>query len=311
MAAPRRVVSYSEIDTWRQCPLKWVLGYKERWIPPGGGGSIHTDRGTAFHSVLECRYTVIKSFQKGTEPKPFSPAAWVLVLQKARTAVVELIQTMDEPELMQWMYDGYCEANDDADRYWWVEEVEGRKLMVLPHPTGGASRFVLKTKIDLVIRDMSKVGNPRIIVDHKSGTNLPSGRELDLDDQFGLYELTYRLEGIPVLGTVYNAMRTKQNVADFPNYSGKQKPQTLEDRHRRVWMKRSNNELKAIAVDAYWAIDTAYSAQTEKKPYSSPDPRNCGWKCDFSDPHVAARKMGMPVPVLLVQTGYKQNFERH
>lgn len=319
MAAGRITISYSELDSFRMCPLKHQLGYKERWIPPGGGGSDATDKGSAFHAVLEAHYLEIKAAYERCEQwqgieKPFTMnhMQWTLAkLAAKKAAAKKAAEQGDWAELVWWMYEGYVERWAFEEKTWWVESVEGREELVLPNPTGGRSKFILKTKIDLTVRLLNVAGFPRYIVDHKSGANLPADRELDLDDQFGLYEVVYRLSGRAVLGTIYNAMRTQRNQADFPGFTGKAEPQTLEQRHKRYRMKRSADELKQIAIEAYNAANWAYSPGLEKAMFSSPDPRQCGWKCDFVDPHIAARKIGVHPRVIMSRIGYTQNFERH
>lgn len=311
MAARRIVVSYSEIDTLRQCPLKHLLAYKERWVAPGGGGSEASDKGTEWHLVAQAHYGAIRDAQPEGRPRRPTDAQWMVTLAKARIAAQKVIPTLEHADLIQWMYDGYVERWGKADQNWWVVGVEDRSEIVLPNPAGGASKFILKTRIDLIVRDLTQPGYPIYIVDHKSSKDLPSNRELDLDDQFGLYEVLMRLAGDKVLGTVYNAIRTQRNQADFPGYSGKSVAQTLDGRHKRHRMKRPDVELRQIAVEAYYAAEWAYSPVLDRKRFSSPDPRQCGWKCDYVDQHIAARKIGVHPREILARTGFTQNFERH
>ena len=52
MANNKIVVSYSELDTFRQCPMKHALAYKQRWTRPVEEGSpLNKDRsGEVFSS---------------------------------------------------------------------------------------------------------------------------------------------------------------------------------------------------------------------------------------------------------------------
>ena len=57
---PTRTVSYSEIDSARQCLLKHQFGYKERWQPPTEGRALV--RGKLWHNVMEDHYRAIKTW---------------------------------------------------------------------------------------------------------------------------------------------------------------------------------------------------------------------------------------------------------
>ncbi len=86
-------------------------------------------------------------------------------------------------------------------------------------------------------------------------------------------------------------------------------PMQLSDRFRRVQTFRGERELENIAADA---LHTAQAAYREGNPvYSSPDPQQCGWKCDFLEPHLAARKGQASMPVILKDFGFHQREAKH
>lgn len=295
------VVSYSELDAFRQCPLKHTLAYKERWVSATTAAALR--RGSTWHSMSEAHYLEIKAAQReddihhGWRDDPRAEAG---LLQRCSDAAMKALAEAGMPEeevdLLSWMYEGYVKKWG-LDRTWLVLAVEHNALVPLLEPSGRKSRFRIKVKIDLVVRRLDLPGTPIQIVDHKSGSRLPSGKELDIDDQFGLYEWAMRAVGKQVLGSIHNAARTQRNKGPMP----------LEDRFARHPMARGQEELSNIAADA---LLVAKASRRAGEPYSSPNPDQCKWKCDFLGPHLAARK-GADIRQVLAGMGFSQNFERH
>lgn len=310
----REIVSYSELDTFRQCPLKHYLAYVQRWKKETTSPALA--RGTAWHAILEAHYGCIAEIQATGDVRVLSLKEQAVAKRNAFDAVQLVIRDCglddEEKDLLIWMYDGYVEMYG-VDPDWWIVAIEYAEPVVLPNPTGGYSRFELKTKIDLVVRDLSLPGHPYKIVDHKTASNLPTDKELDLDDQFGLYELAVTAAGVwPILGTIYSASRTRQNLGDKPGADTKKnKPQTLEQRFYRHRMTRGPAELAAIGADAYNAALASRSALNKAHPYASPNTDQCKWKCDFLEQHLAARKIGCTVEDVLSKGGFVQDFTRH
>lgn len=302
------IVSYSELDTYRQCPLKHLIAYRERWTKPQPEDS-PLAKGTLWHAVMERHFLAIQKLQHGelTEQE---------ALDGTSIGIAELLwdqKTGEQSEvqsLIWWMYKGYVERYR-LDPQWEVLAVEQKFQQRLPNADGTPSRYILKGKLDLVVRDRKT--RKIWIVDHKSGANLPSEMELDLDDQFGLYLWLLRSAGIDVIGVIHDAARTTRNTADHDGYDGKLKPQTLEQRMRRTLMSRGQRELDAIGRDA-WAVAVNAYPEAAGRPalplYTSPDPRQCGWKCDYLDAHLITRK-GRNLQTALAELGFEQNYERH
>lgn len=293
------VVSYSELDTYRQCPLKHMLSYKERWTKPPAEGS-PLSRGSLWHAVMEAHYLSFKADDEAGKPRSLS---------RARLAVDAFIYgekgaQSEDQVLIEWMYEGYVDHHGTDDN-WEILAVEYRLAERLHED----DVFVLKAKLDLIIRDRDT--NKVWIVDHKSGKDLPGEFELDLDDQFGLYQWLLERRGLKVIGSIHNAARTTRNMGDMPDPPKGKTPQTLEQRHRRTLLNRGILELENISLDAYAVAQHAYPTEGRELPvYSSPDVRQCGWKCDFKEIHLITRK-GRPLDVVLPQYGFVQDFTRH
>ncbi|WKW85432.1 Cas4 family exonuclease [Microbacterium phage Milani] len=308
-----QVVSYSELDTYRQCPLKWVLSYKERWSKTPDEDSPLT-KGSLWHEVMEAHYLAIQAMQRG---KPQDEALDDLAAKLSRLLWDGPNQSANQ-KLIWWMYQGYLEKYG-YDPDWEVLGVEVKFQARLVGPNG-PSPYIVKGKLDLVVRHR-KTGKIWII-DHKSGANLPSLMDLDVDDQFGLYAWLLREAGIDVLGVIHNAARTTMNVGDDPDNWDPEtgeplkkgiKRQTLDQRMHRTLMNRGKRELDGIGRDAWAVASNAYpelSGLDSLPLYSSPDPRQCGWKCDFLEAHLVARK-GRPIRSALEEFGFVQRFERH
>lgn len=317
--ADRIVVSFSEIDTYRDCPLKHQLAYVDRWQKePEEGGPLA--RGSRWHEVMAVHYQTIRG-----------KASWLVddgvefgtkaILQLARTRIEEAGWFEgDEGELSRWMYDGYVEQFG-VDPQWEIlavehkaelplltsKEVAARQELIEDHdyrqmgvPTSLAPlpdvRFWVKVIIDLVIRD--RMTGKLWIVDHKSAKDLNKKIDLELADQFGIYTAGCRALGRKVLGSMYNGART---------YRLKTKAQPLDERFKREMMYRTDTELDNLIIDFRAAAEAAYS---DRPIFSSPNPRDCSWKCDFRDAHLAARK-GVPIEAALLDFGMRQNKERH
>jgi hypothetical protein len=205
------------------------------------------------------------------------------------------------------MYEGYVEKWGLDDR-WEVLVVEYKTVVPLRYaPTktgrpGRMSKFDLKMIIDLVIRDRD---TGRIwIIDHKSHANLPKARELELDDQFGLYTWGLRQLGHKIFGCIYNTARTTRNKGDFQENldewhrkkAAGEKPgalpkqQTLDERYDRYLMNRTVPETDAAAQDALSTALNLYSKANRGERHTNSD--TCRWKCDYTEACLLGRKTG-------------------
>lgn len=305
------IVSYSELDTFRQCPLKHLLAYKQRWTKPKAEDSA-LGKGTLWHKVMEAHYGVIKRHQEAPEQR-LSPQYERQILAEAQDKATDLMFDPDTgkqtevQELMQWMYAGHVEQYG-IDREFSVVGIELGPHVPLPWPDGRPSHYILKTKLDLLVKDSF---GQLWIIDHKSGANKPSEFEMQIDDQFGLYQWAMEALGYEVAGSIHSYARTTRNTGDHEGAAAKYKPQTLDQRFERFYLNRSKRELKALADDAFAAARNAYPPQGKTLPlYSAPDPRNCGWKCDFKEAHLMLRE-GMDLKYVMQSEGFAQDFTRH
>lgn len=299
------IVSYSELDTFRQCPLKHHLAYKMRYTKPVKEGSA-LQKGSLYHAVMELHFKMIKAEQdKYGKPGRIPLKREKGLLAEIHDAVKELLfddrtgeYISEVHDLIHWMYRGYVEKWG-INREWKIIAIEHQIVVPLRDARGRRTRYHIKMKIDLLVMDR-KTGQ-LWVVDHKSGANLPTQMDLEIDDQFGLYTWGMREVGRPVQGSIHLANRTQRNKSFMP----------LDTRLSQTYLNRSEKELTNLALDAYYAAYAAYPPKGQKPPrYSSPDPRSCGWKCDFKEPHLLMRTGRNPDAVMR-EYGFRINRTRH
>lgn len=204
----------------------------------------------------------------------------------------------EEVELLEWMYEGYWDRYE-LDSNWKVLAVEYAGIVPLFGEGGAKTRFRLKAKIDLVVEDE----RGRLwLVDHKTHATLPKDKDLDLDDQFGLYAHVLRQMGRPVFGIIYNTARTKKNIV---------KTQTLAERFDRYYMTRTDTELDTIAREALATVRTAYNKQANLgERHTNTD--TCRWRCPYTEACLMGRKTDdARERGFLRDIGFTQEHERH
>lgn len=286
------------MGSYRQCPHKHQLEYRERWQSPSRSAALA--KGTLFHKVMEAHYRGLQMTPRTGRHSP-ERLAQARGLAMAQLSAFRLAGTDPEiVDLVEWMYAGYIELyGDDPD--WEVVEVERQFIVPLRTASGQRSRFAVKMAIDLLVKDWS-MGGRLWLVDHKSGRDLPAKKEVDLSDQFGVYVWSLRQLGIQVFGCQWNAARTQRN---------KSKPQPVEERFSRTLISKTAVELDMVARDMYASARQAYSARNLAERHADPD--TCNWKCQYLDACLLGRKTGSDVRErnFLIDAGFRQDFERH
>lgn len=267
-------ISYSELQTFRQCPLKWHAQYVLRLSPPTEKPALRF--GTAWHSLLEGHYQVLKEWQD----RPSRPGHDTLVKMCREGARAQLATNCardgdldgEQMDTLRWMYEGYLQTYD-LDPDWTILAVEagGR----VPLIAKGAERVDLKYRADLIVQDR-RHGNIWI-VDFKTAKGKDASgayhqRDMELDDQFGLYQGAISMllpvkQRLDVFGCVYARSRTDRLKRDM----------TLEERHGRHPTFRSDIEIEAVLQDARRTWQAMRAARrdyerTGREPYSAPEP---------------------------------------
>jgi hypothetical protein len=313
------IISPSELEVMRQCPLRHSLLYGERWTKKVTDESHPLAFGTLWHLVLEEHYLAIQKEQQQAHRelgdwRRFDHARAEDLAATAALSVMHGVTDESVASLLAWMYDGHVELFG-VDPEWQIMAVEHMGEVALPGPPGvdtGGLTFRLKFKMDLIVKWLGR----RWIVDNKSCKNLPNGLELDLDDQFGLYNWAGNQMDLNVFGTMHNAARKLQLKGDVTG----ENPSALENRFRRTPLTRGKDELDRIALEAWQDAVIRYRGLEEVNKLKAagldieaprhPSPMTCGWKCDFTEACIAGRK-GVSIRDYIARKGYKQDFTRH
>ncbi len=297
--AKTKEVSFSEIDTYRQCRLKWQLSYLEKWQTDETSPAL--SRGTLFHSVMEDHYGRIKDaydkhgehLYRRVETDPSLVEALKRQVKRTWLFDPDTGAQSEQQELVEWMYDGYV-AHYGIDPEWRIQGVESRFSVWLPTENGTRSSFRLAGTVDLLVRDLS-AGGGLWIVDHKTCRNLPRDIEVDLDDQAAIYTYLRRREGLNIRGQIRNAVRTERL---------KSRAMAPDERYLRRLTVRQEAELETVAREALTLMREAYKPVTEDRP-RSPNPDTCRWKCPYTEPCLDGRK-GRDMRKILEDLGFEQ-----
>lgn len=280
-------VSHSELATFRDCPLKWQLRYLYGVRPPTKDPRL--DRGSAWHAMQEAHYLGIQAGKSRSE-----------VRKDVFDALNDYSRTLpggmpnEEFETLTWMYDDYVRIyrSDAAYRVLGAEED-----FSFPMPVPGAPNLVIVGKIDLRTEDTDD--GTRRVWDHKSASGRDVSKdgflsEMQLEDQFILYAAAKRLEGEEVASVIYNVARTdklKRKMLDTERFNRVSIPYSSRALDQ-VW---EDNVRAATALVAMWNDPTMV--------YSVPNPKQCGWKCEYQRVHVDSRHTGRPIVEVAIDYG--------
>lgn len=323
------IVSWSEIDTGRQCKYKHELAYVQRWTRPVADDS-PLGKGVLWHSLIETHFDTIAAHQRTDGAKVRWDVSAVELAKLCESAVDTFLGdklregvAQDVIELMQWMYDGYTDMwglDGDHD----IVGVETTHLAPLGEikiwqgSVNGVDQFadvpvMLKFKIDRTIRD--KWGHVRVI-DEKSHGQLPTDHDYDFLDQFGLYVWGLRKLGVNVRGAIHSASKTKPNKGDLikpghPDYKSSMKETPLDARFKRTAIHYTDAQLENIARDALDEVQDLYGPHNRKQRQTDSD--RCKWRCSFTEACLFGRRTGKPGATIkmLELNGFTQEFERH
>lgn len=275
------VVSWSELKSFRDCPMKHWLAYRMR--QEGKPDSHASTVGKIWHSMQQDWY------QGRIDQTPI-PELQTTIAGTHLSWRAESEKEADILSTLLWMWDGFLEAGDPfADCT--VLATEYKVEIPLPPAPGQPDHvsFVLKVIIDLIMQR----GNKVIVVDHKSqakaGNPDNMSRDMDVDDQLGLYLFAirhlYELRAGQASCCWSYAITTEL----------KKTPRTLDERYWLVWSARTDAELDAIGREASDTAMDAYRRPLALEPPRHPDKENCRWRCDHREPCFYARAANRPV----------------
>lgn len=284
---PKERVSYSELATFRDCPLKWQLRYGYRLQPPER--QVRLDRGSCWHKMLEAHYDGIR---KGAD-KETVHAMVMLALNDYAESIGGIAD--EEFVTLTAMYAGHVRIYGSDARY---EVVDIEQAFEFPFPVDGAPELVIVGRIDLETIDRET--GDFDVWDHKSASKRDVSKdgflsEMLLEDQFLLYAGAKRRAGTPCKHVIYNVARTdrlKRKMLDTELYNRVRIPYSDEALDE-VW---EDHRRAATALVGMW--------NNPDLTYSVPNPRQCGWKCEFQRSHVDARAKGRNPAAVAIDYGF-------
>lgn len=287
----RHHVSHTELSTFRDCPLKWLLKYYWGLQPPER--QVRLDRGSPWHHVLEVHYDCIQAGKGPAETRE------IILMKMSEWEHANVVMSREEWATILWMYDDYVQIYKSDHDY---EIVQTEAPFEFPMPVEGAPELIIVGKIDLETIDRGgKHEGARRVWDHKSASQRDVSKdgflsEMLMDDQFPLYAEAKRRGGEPVESVIYSVSRT--------------------DKLKRVMLYSERFYRKSIpypapALEAVWADYERTAAalvrvwNDPELVYSVPNPKQCGWKCEFQRAHLDSRATGRPIVQVAIDYGHR------
>jgi hypothetical protein len=273
----RRLVSNSEVQTFKQCRRKWYLSWIQNLAPKVEKLSGVRSTGTRLHVALETKY------QPGVSVPDSAVMAALVTAQDADQRLFqgtpeELKALLAAFQLEQIMLEGYLEwlAETGADAHLEVIASEQYVEAVLP---AVEPPVVAIGKLDVQVRDL-RTGR-KSFIDHKSVATFEVPM-LTQNQQILHYELLSFLsseEGENYCdAAMYNMMRrVKRTSKAVPPFYKR-----VEVRHNQHELRAYQNHLVGVVTDMQ-RVEQTITEDPETVPlviYPTPH-RDCAWKCEF------------------------------
>lgn len=277
----RRLVSNSEIQTFKQCRRRWWLAWLRDLAPRVEEVTGVRSTGTRFHVAMEARY------------QPGVPGSREVVLDALRaaqeedrakvTSAEDLKILLNAFELERIMVEGYLDwlAETGADSNLEIVAAEKYVEAELPDVAGTQDMptVVAIGKMDVQVRDL-RTGRLSFI-DHKTVTSFKVPM-LSQNQQILHYELLSFLsteEGEAYCdAALYNMIRrVKRTATAKPPFFKR-----LEVRHNRHELEAYKNHLVGVVTDMQ-NVERTITEDPSTIPlviYPTPH-RDCDWKCEF------------------------------
>lgn len=264
-------LSNSEIQTFKRCRRKWMLGYYRKLQLKQRSSTGPLALGTRIHSALEAYYTEGDDLLK----------AHAALLDRDRQILLaderDVTELENEGELGRIMLEGYLEwlAETGADSGW--EVVSAERVVSVPLFNGEVE---LRGKLDMRVRRL--VDDVTLFVDHKTCaqfTDLTRGAYMD--EQFLTYhmlEMADETNEFRCDGGVYNMLKkVKRTAAARPPFYERMEVRHNKEMLRSFWI-RIHGEITEIM-----RLKAQLDAGADHRQVAYPTPnRNCSWDCDFA-----------------------------
>lgn len=276
----RRLISNSEVQTFKDCRRKWWLGWYRGKVSRVVEVQGVRNTGTRLHIALEAHY------QPGTVQGGLSPLGALRQAQEADRAIaiaqgMDLAKLLKDFELEQIMLEGYLawlsETGEDAN----LEVVASEQFVSAPFldGVGGLLPVTIIGKLDTRFRDV-RTGRTRFM-DNKSVTVFANPQLLKIDEQTLHYQLLLWLETEGedwCDGALYNMLRrVKRTAKAVPPFYKRE----VIDRNR-TELEAYKSQLTGVIQDLQ-RVEQQISEDPSLIPYviyKRPS-RDCTWKCPF------------------------------
>lgn len=279
-----RLVSNSEVQTFKECRRKWWLAWYRGLVPRTREVQGVRSTGTRLHIGLEAYY------QPGGQSVSAALTALLGAQQEDRNSLPadssDLEQLQKDFQLERIMLEGYFEWLAETGEDQFLQVVASEEYIETEFMEGSArkGRYPVKIigKIDSRFLD-TRTGR-RKIMDHKSVQVFENPRLLGLNEQtlhYLLLEFLSTEEGEARCdAALYNMMRrVKRTAKAIPPF------------YKREVIERNQHELNAYRnrlagsitdlQDAEWALDYADDPETVQMIVYPRPSRDCTWKCPF------------------------------
>lgn len=304
------VVRFSELATLADCMLKYKLAYAEALV---GTSRPRLVLGSAYHALMEGHYKAFRDDDANRRPRSLARAR-----AGAGAQLNSWIRDNRGPDgqgdsqhvgdamldTLRWMYTGYIERYGTDDEWDSFPVIEERRTVPLVSHLG--VRVQLAVTADLVVHH--RVFDRFLLVDTKTLSNRDAGKaafakENWLDLQRLLYSASFTLRGpkrgrIPIFGAFHNTVRTDQLKREM----------VPDERFGRAPVYFNETELESAWVEAQNlardAVEIRLGRGRAKRMYSSPNPLECGWKCQFKEVHLTARATGRDPAQVALDYGF-------
>ncbi|MDI6840471.1 MAG: PD-(D/E)XK nuclease family protein [bacterium] len=195
----RKVLSYTQIKTWKRCRQKWFYRYVRGLVPKERVKKI--ELGNYGHALLEAHY-------RGEDLSEVSNKYW---LEQTENMFQEEMLEFEEVRQQAEQLVGCYIKHYGKEEPWKIYAVEEHFTTNIPTPKGNKSQSALQGVLDLVVEDGT---NEIWLVDHKfTSIDLDKYEEnLVLDEQanYYLWALAEMLNNhSAVAGIIFNLVRTK------------------------------------------------------------------------------------------------------
>ena len=264
-------ISYSEIQTFKDCKRKWWLSYYRRLQPKTQQFTGALALGSRIHQALDDHYS------KGI---PLIEAHAALVDTDRGILQAQYRDTYDldsDAELGRIMLEGYLEWNEENGIDSELELISAEEIIEMPMLNG---EVILQGKIDQRVR--RKTDGVRMFRDWKtvggSFTDFAAGAQMNEQIKtYMLLETAQNKEGERTEGGVFTLFKKVKRTANAkpPFYD------QIEVRHniftlRAFWA--NINAVLSEMMNTRKALDAGANFQTVTYPRPS---RDCKWKCQF------------------------------